>query len=439
MLRYGFLLGAVALSVPAMAQQVTAPAGPQEMTPPVAPENVTTQSADRVWTTVYNSDLRYYTFSGNRGFPAPVNGVAGNFGRGGGSQFYMPMAFNIVGNPTEEFKIESTARAGIVSSQQNTRGLSGSYTGGTDTVWSGTVTYLAVPGFQPFFSLNTNLPTGTSVLFGRAANARLDADLVDLSTFGQGFNIGPSIGTNIPVNENLTFSVGAGYTSLGEYPREGAINPETGTQGTITISPGDSASFNASVGYQDGPFSAFLSPVYTISTTTKIGNVGTFRSGDSIGLSGNVSYKFTPELSSILSGVYTHTSSNFIANAGFAGLHLEAPNSNSDLYRIGLDTTYKLTDDFSLGPLFSVMDRDRNAFIPQTVTFVPAKVRWGAGAALNYSVSNAISLTARVEHIWTNENAHPDQIFFGTLIPGTGTVALSQSGWGVAGGLSIKF
>ncbi len=47
----------------------------------------------------------------------------------------------------------------------------------TDTVASGTLTYLGWQGVQPFASLNANLPTGRATLFGPAANARMDPDL----------------------------------------------------------------------------------------------------------------------------------------------------------------------------------------------------------------------------------------------------------------------
>lgn len=179
--------------------------------------------------------------------------------------------------------------------------------------------------------------------------------------------------------------------------------------------------------------------MYTISTTTRLAGAPAFQTGDNFGLSGNVSYNFTDQLSSVLSGTYTHTSNNFKPNPVLNTLFEEIPNSNSDLYRLGLDTTYKFSDTFSGGPLFSWMYRDRNAFLPGTLLFVPASVRWAAGAAFNFTLSNTISATARVEHIWTSQNTIPDLNLLGILQPGTGTISLSTTGWALAGGITIRF
>src|SRR5258707_1338742 len=146
-------------------------------------------AAPSAWSITAASEARYFSWHSNRGFPV---GVA--TGGGSGSELYIPYALQLVGRPHDDFKIEILGRAGWVQARQDTAGLSGQVATPTDTVISSTVTYYGLNGIQPFFSLNFNLPTGQSALFGTAANARMDPDLVDIAGFGEGLNVGPTVG-----------------------------------------------------------------------------------------------------------------------------------------------------------------------------------------------------------------------------------------------------
>ena len=152
-----------------------------------APVEQQAQAAQSAWTATGSLDFKYFTYEGTRGTTASASPLGQ---RGKGSQFYMPLALQLVGAPTDEFKIELMARTGYVSSRQSTATFSGSYSGSTDTVVSATGTYLGWAGIQPYLSLNLNLPTGETVLRGTSGRARLDPDFVDVPTFGEGFNIG---------------------------------------------------------------------------------------------------------------------------------------------------------------------------------------------------------------------------------------------------------
>ena len=106
----------------------------------------------------------------------------------------MPVALQVTGKPSDVVKAQFLVRSGWVRSSQTTAGLSGTVETITDTVMSGTLTYLAINGVQPFVSLNVNAPTGKAVLNGTEANARMDPDLVEIGSFGEGWNIGPTVG-----------------------------------------------------------------------------------------------------------------------------------------------------------------------------------------------------------------------------------------------------
>ena len=57
------------------------------------------------------------------------------------------------------------------------------------------------------------------MLSGTETFARMDPDLVDLSTFGEGWNFGPTIGFNVPITQTLILSAGVGHTWRGLYDR----------------------------------------------------------------------------------------------------------------------------------------------------------------------------------------------------------------------------
>src|SRR5712691_11324427 len=191
-------LGAVLCSMAAVASAASA------AEPDVAPK-------PQSWNVTFATDVRYYSWTGDRGDPTTVNGQAGS-----GSEVYMPFALQIAGKPSEDFKVSFLVRGGTVHAQQGTPGMAGTVDTVTDTVTSGTLTYLGLNGLQPFVSLNLNLPTGRSALYGSAAFARMDPDLVEIATFGEGFNIGPTVGFNLPITRSLIFTSSVGYTWRGQ-------------------------------------------------------------------------------------------------------------------------------------------------------------------------------------------------------------------------------
>lgn len=53
----------------------------------------------------------------------------------------------------------------------------------------------------------------------------MDPDLVDVGSFGAGFNVNPTAGVIFAVSENTAVSVSAGYAWLGDFTREGSAAP----------------------------------------------------------------------------------------------------------------------------------------------------------------------------------------------------------------------
>src|SRR5262245_12403504 len=128
----------------------------------------TVAAPPEAWSVTFASEARYYSWAGNRGYPTTVNTAPGS-----GSEVYVPFALQLAGKPAEDFKVQFLVRGGWVRAHQGTPGMTGTVDTATDTVTSGTVTYLGINGVQPFAALNLNLPSGRSALFGSAAFARM--------------------------------------------------------------------------------------------------------------------------------------------------------------------------------------------------------------------------------------------------------------------------
>ena len=183
------------------------------------PQQVPAQeSSERKWTTTFSTETRYYSWRNNF-VPPGTTGI----GPGRGWEVYIPFATQLTGKPVNDLSVDLVVRGGWVKAAQTTTGLSGEVATSTDTAVSFNTTYLGWQGLRPFIALSANLPTGKSALFGTSVNARMDPDLVEISTFGEGYNFGPTFGLNVPIAGSLLFTASVGYSYRGPFNRESAF------------------------------------------------------------------------------------------------------------------------------------------------------------------------------------------------------------------------
>ena len=396
------------------------------------PVTVATQS----WTAAFDSEVRWFSWKNTQGSPT---GVPPSSGEGKGWQVYVPMSLSVTGNPNPDWKLEFVLRGGYVSAEQTTAGQRGSVSTTTDTQASATATYNGFNGIQPFVALLVNLPTGESALYGSSRFARMDSDLVDIGTYGEGLNIGPSVGANIPITPELMLTLSGGYTVRGEYDKE-AADPITGLiTATDTVKNGNEATVSAALGYVSGPLFASASASYSWSGVSKVNEVGMpgfneYQSGPRWMVSGNLSYAWTDHWTTSLNAFWVHSGKNDVLDATRTFLIPETFNANSDVFRIGGDVTYKMENGLSLGPVASYMHRNHNSYDPVTFSFSPAKTRWSLGAQASYTVTNAVNIRARVERVWIHENEFP-----GPAVPGPFIPVLSGEAWQLAVGGTVFF
>lgn len=397
---------------------------------PAMPVKAAVASADRTWSAAFETEVRWFSWNANRGFP-----TAASLNGGSGSQVYAPLSFQVAGKPWNDVKFEFLVRSGYVSSTQMTTDQSGAVSTPTDTTLTPTVTYYGWEILQPFTSVTLNLPTGKTVLLGTQRFARMDSDLVDIPTFGEGFNIGPTIGANIPLATSLILTLSAGYTWRGSFDKEGPA--DVLPQLTQRANPGDVGTVTASLGYQVGKLTTQGSIAYSHETATTLDGVSQYRAGPRYLISGVVGYGWNDNWSSSVNGNWAHSGKNDALSNGT--LVPESFNSNSNVYRVSLDHTYQ-SGRLSLGPTFGYLYRDRNGYDSINMLFIPGKTRWSTGGVVGYAVNDFVKINGRVERIWIKESESPQKFDeFNNFIPGSAIPQVSSKGWLVSGGISFQF
>lgn len=376
------------------------------------------------WSLIFDTDTRYYSWQRTGGNPAGEPAQHG-------WQSYTPVALQAIGTPTDSLKVEVLFRGGHVTTSRSvnpnlisgttfkgTGFATGSVSTTTDSIFGLTFTYLGFDRIQPFYAPNFNLPTGRSVLFGLSALARSDPDLVEIPTFGQGFNATNTFGVNIPFTTDIMLTLSGAYTSNGAYDREKQTvdNLLGNTMTTDIVRPSDNASVNANLAMALGAWTINLSGLASWDVTaSRLNGAETFRNGQVYFASGSASYKWSPMWTTNVTGSYSHTHRMFVADPATGALLPEHMNSNSDIYRATLmQSLYWNTYTFNL--LASFLYRNHNEYDLTSRMFVPAKTKWSIGGSGSYAVTDAISLNARVEHFWIHQGEQPDLTLLGAPV-----------------------
>lgn len=405
-----------------------------------APTDQSSGASERRWSITFSDEVRLFSWRNNFAAASTSTGVGGK-----GSELYIPYALQVNGKPTDDFSIEVVGRGGWVKASQSTPGLNGEISTNTDTTVSGTISYLGWKGIQPFVAIQSSLPTGRSAIFGNGANARMDPDFVELSSFGEGLNIGPTAGLNFPISQSLMVSTSVGYTWRDRFQREASLTATPPIlQVPTSINPGENLTYTASVNYNLGPISGNLTGSYSQETVTSQDGIQVMRPGDRYLLSGTLSYEWSK-----IFGVTTLNSSavraerNNVFNPETTALSREFLNSNSNVYRVGLQHLFP-AGQFAFGPTGSVLYRDHNGYDSATLQFVPKKTRWSAGLLAQYSPNTSVTFNARIEGVWTHEDENPApgdtklSVIPNGLVPATTVPVISGTALQTSLGINIR-
>ena len=140
--------------------------------------------------------------------------------KGKGHQVYSPTTIGIDYVQAGALKVETRMKGGYVYANQGTPGQGATYEGPVDTQASLNATFLNFDSVRPQLGVAVNLPTGTSYLPNNQRFARMDPDLVDIGSYGAGYNVNPTAGFVIGLNQNTAMSFSGGYAWQGAFIRE---------------------------------------------------------------------------------------------------------------------------------------------------------------------------------------------------------------------------
>jgi hypothetical protein len=181
------------------------------------------------------------------------------------------------------------------------------------------------------------------------------------------------------------------------------------------------------------------------SATTENG-ASLYRAGLRYLATASVSYSWPEQWGqTTVTGSYAHQDRNDVLFLGAADLIKEAMDTNSELYRVGVQHLVPVGDTFAFGPTASYLHRSHNGYDTNTLQFVPAKDRWAVGAQARAAASQNVTLNVRGEYIRTRENERDPaggplfSVLANAFVAGSSVPVVSSNGWMVAGGANVKF
>jgi outer membrane immunogenic protein len=325
--------------------------------------------------------------------------------KGKGYQVYSPVSMGI-DYDTPTYKLETRAKGGYVYTAQRTDGQTGYYSGPIDTQTSVNVVLLTFDSVRPQFGVAMNLPTGTSYLPNAQRLTRIDPDLAMVGSYGAGFNINPTAGFVMGLNQSTAISVSAGYAWQGQFVRE-ALNLNTGFTGAFNlkryIDPGDVVTANFNITTEVGNTVIYGSFAYMSESAVVIDGIESGRAGAKYNTNVTLNTQLNDRWSIVTNGTWSFAEKNEI-NVG-SGLVNEPKNSNSHVVIASVEPGYLVTERLRVGVNYSFLWRDENFYDQLENQFIPAKTKHSVGASTRYIVTETSNIEFRGAYSWIQQNS----------------------------------
>jgi outer membrane immunogenic protein len=359
--------------------------------------------------------------------------------RGKGYQVYSPLAIGI-DYDEPNFKVETRAKGGYVYTAQRTDGQTAYYSGPIDTQTSFNVVLLNFENIRPQFGVAMNLPTGTSYLPNNQRFTRIDPDLAPVGSYGAGFNINPTAGFVVGIDQNTAISLSAGYAWQGTFVRE-AINLNTPGVGAFNlkqyINPGDVVTANFNITTQVANTVIYGTFAYMSESSVAINGVDAGRAGarynsnltfntqidDRWSVNTNLTWSFQEKNEIVIGGVTT----------------TEPKNSNSHVVIGSFEPGYLVTERLRMFVNYSFLWRDENFYDQIENQFIPAKQKHTVGLGGRYAVTETTSIDVRGGHSWIEQDA--SSIIPVVPVPAVAAVPpeLHYTAWTVSTAANFRF
>jgi opacity protein-like surface antigen len=390
------------------------------------------------------NEVKGSSWDGSRG----VNVFAPDPGKG--YQVYSPTTIGIDYLVPSEYKLETRLKSGYVFSAQNTAGQLARYEGPVDTQAAFNLTLLNFDSIRPLLGLNLNLPTGNTYLPNGQRFSRMDPDLVDVGSYGTGFNVNPTAGFIFGIDEHTAISLSAGWTWQGPFTKEGinlASVPDPNIAGAFDqvsttdlrqkVSPGDTYTVNGNVSSTFGSLVLNGSFAYMGDSHASIDGVSTGRAGAKFTANGSANYNFDQRTALNVNVSWNFAEKNDVPDATGA-LVLEPKNSNSNVVIASIEPSYLATERLKLAVNYSYLCRDHNYYDPFQDQFVPAKQKHSAGASATYALTDAATVTLRGAHAWIRQDDGPI-LPAADFVPVFQPPQLKYQAWSASVATSLRF
>ena len=257
----------------------------------------------------------------------------------------------------------------------------------TDTVFSASYSYtLSNRPMALLFGLDMNLPTGKTGLneSERLAEAGEKNDLFEVDTFGEGFNIGPSIGI-LREFRNVSLTVSGAYIFYGEYDPTSDIPDDD-------LNPGDQLFLIGALNWYTASWldlGSFLS--YSYFTPDEVDGEENFQDGQRLVVGGNARLR-GERFGAVFSVQYAIQGKN--KERVDDTLQEESDNSNGDeffgllslSYLVNSDLTLRLQGDIRYYAESEYQDPDAN------LPYSGQRVRYALGPGFEYRLNKHFSM-----------------------------------------------
>lgn len=284
-----------------------------------------------------------------------------------GWQIVTPLTASASRKPLPELALDISMRTAYIVSVNETDGASGRYTGPSDTNFGISLALLDQGWWQPFVTIDLNLPTGQETLAGREKRAIMDPDLVGQIRFGEGFNTNVVAGGTIPLDETLALTVAGGVNFRGAYTPDG----DSG----LSYDPGTQLSAYAALQYLDGRLSGSFSVKYFDEVTSTRGGIDYYNPGDELEFEIEAAYALD-DVSALSALVHYETAqANQYYNFFTGTLADEDANSNGDI--IFATATYSRDIGGAVLRLTALgLVRTANDYDAVNDLFIPERTKW---------------------------------------------------------------
>ena len=361
--------------------------------------------------------------------------------KGKGYQIYSPVSMGI-DYDTQAYKLETRAKGGYVYTAQRTDGQTAYYSGPIDTQTSLNVVLLTFDNVRPQFGVAMNLPTGTSYLPNAQRFTRIDPDLAMVGSYGAGFNVNPTAGFVMGLNQSTAISLSAGYAWQGKFMRE-AVSLDTqfnigATNLKRYIDPGDVVTANFNITTEVGNTVIYGSFAYMSESAVVIDGVQAGRAGAKYTSNLTLNTALTDRWSIVTNGSWSFAEKNEINIAG--SLVPEPKNSNSHVVIASVEPGYLVTERLRVGVNYSFLWRDENFYDQLENQFIPAKTKHSVGASARYVVTETSNIEFRGAYSWIQQD--PSAFLLVTEVPPTFAALppqLNYTAWMVSTVANFRF